>query len=125
MYVEAAKDRRELQENTITETQKQLAQLEHDTETFCADLKVLAHAENGQPAQPAAAMNATAPNATLIPVAPGNIIHSSSINQKEMIAVMMQSPNMQKLGLSSEALAVIAASSVENMLCQLQAKSMT
>ena len=39
MYVEAAKNRRELQENTITETQKQLAQLEYDTETFCADLK--------------------------------------------------------------------------------------
>ena len=88
MYVEAAKNRRELQEETITETEKQLAKLEHDAETFCADLlKPLAHATHGQPAQPPASSNIT-----FVPVVPGNIIHSNDVNQEQMALGLTSSP---------------------------------
>ena len=114
LYVEAAKNRREHQEGIITETGKQLAKLELDTETFCADLKPLAQATNGQPAQPPASSNIT-----FVPVVPGDIIHSNDVNQQQMILGLIQSPEWTSMGLPSEAGAIAA----KVFLTQLQTKA--
>ena len=93
---------------------KQLAQLEQETEEYCADLKPFAPATNGQPPPPQAA-----PNVTMVPVLPGNIIHSNDVNRDEMAILLMQNPEWQHLGLSSEA-GILAA---KLLLTQLQTKS--
>ena len=60
----------------------------------------------------------------MIPVAPGHIIHSNDVNQPEMVSTIMQSPDILKLGLTTKALGILAAAMTDNMLRQLQAKSL-
>jgi len=122
MFDDATKKRQELQDPNIVETGRQLAQLEQETEHFLADLKpsadpaAYAQAINGQLPPPQAA-----PNVTMIPVVPGNIIRSNNVNPEEMATGMMQNPEWQHLGLSSEA-GVLA---VKLLLCKLQTKSVS
>ena len=89
--------------------------MEHDTETFCADLKPLAHATNGQPAQPPASSNVT-----FVPVVPGNIIHSNDVNQEQMALGLTLSPEWVSMGLSKEA----GALAVKVFLTQMQTKAL-
>ena len=65
------------------------------------------------------------PNATYIPVAPGDILHSNNVNHAELAAGMASSPGFQQLGLTTEQLQGIAALSVESIFGQLKAKSLT
>ena len=108
-------------EAEIVETGKQLAQHEQKSEELLAILKPHAGGQAaaaqapGEPQQPLAA-----PNATLVPVAPGIIIHSNSVNHAELVAAMMQNPEGQNLGVASEA----GATMVKLVLCQLQQVSM-
>ena len=74
--------------------------------------------------QPPAQATDIAPNATLIPVAPGNILHPNNVNHAELAAGMVSSPDLQQLGLTPEQMQVIADLSVKNVLCQLKAKSL-
>ena len=121
MYEKAAKKKQELQGATIAETGRLMAKLEQETEDYLADLKtatdptVYAQAITRQPPPPQ-----VAPNATMIPVAPGNIIHSNNVNPDEMAIGMMQNPAWQQLGFSSEA----GLLAVQLLLTQLNTKSL-
>jgi hypothetical protein len=115
-----------MQEAEIVETGRQLAQLEQESQEL---LSIIEPHARGQAAC-AQILNTTlqqqaAPNATVIPVAPGHKIHSNSVSQPEMVSTIMQSPEILKLGLTSEALGIVAAAMTDNMLRQFQAKSMT
>ena len=122
MFEEAAKKRQDLQDATIVETGRQLAKLEHETEEFLADLNpsadpaAYAQTINGQTPPPKAASNVT-----MIPVVPGNIIHSNNVNPDEMATRMLQNPEWQQLGFSCET-GILA---VKLLLTQLQTKSLT
>ena len=116
MFEEAAKNRRELQEATILETGKQLAQLEQEVEEFRSDFKLCAPVTNGQPSQ-----QPTASNITMVPVVPGDIIHSNDVNREEMAIGLTQNPEWQSLGLSSGT----GALAVKLLLTQLQTKALS
>ena len=108
-----------MHEATIVETKRQLALVEQQTEELL--LKIQPHAGTQTTHQKA---QEAAPNATLIPVAPGDILHSNNVNHAELAAGMANSPGFLKLGLTPEQLQGIADLSVENILCQLKAKSL-
>ena len=57
----------------------------------------------------------------MVPVLPGNIIQSNNVNREEMAIGLLQNPEWQHLGLSSEA-GVLA---VKLLLTQLQTKSLS
>ena len=101
------------------ETKRQLALVEQQTEELLHKIQPHAGTQTAQQKAPEAA-----PNAALIPVAPGDIIHSNSVNPAELATGMASSPGLLKLGLTPEQLQVIADLSVENILCQLKAKSL-
>ena len=56
----------------------------------------------------------------MAPILPGSIIHSNNVNHAEMVVAMMQNPEWQNLGLTSEA----GATTVKLLLCQLQKVSL-
>ena len=102
------------------ETEKKLATLEEETG---ANLKLLKNVTN--PAtfaqvlnRQAPAMQQATPNMTMVPVAPGNIIHSDNVDPDEIEIGMMQNPAWQQLGLSSEA----GLLAVQLLLTQLNRK---
>ena len=113
---------------TIDETKRQLALVEQQTEELL--LKIKPHA-GGQTAYlqattgPVQQPQVAPPHATLIPVLPGDIVHSSHINQKEMIEKVTLIPNLQKLGLAGDDLTALSTMIVQNLLCQMQEKTMT
>jgi len=119
LFREAATKAQELHEATIVETKRQLALVEQQTEELLHKIQPHAGTQTAQQKAPEAA-----PNATLIPVAPGDIIHSNSVNPAELATGMASSPGLLKLGLTPEQLQVIADLSVESILCQLKAKSL-
>ena len=119
LFREAATKAQELHEATIVETKRLLALVEQQTEELLRKIQPHAGTQTAQQKAPEAA-----PNATLIPVAPGDIIHSNSVNPAELATGMASSPGLLKLGLTPEQMKVIADLSVESILCQLKAKSL-
>ena len=100
MYEEAAKKRHELQDAITAVSGRKMAKLEQETEEFLADLKaktdpaVYAQAINCQPpAKPEAT-----PNATMISVAPGSIVHSNHVKPEQMHAAALVDPALKALG---------------------------
>ena len=89
------------------------------------DLEKHAPPPNAQTVQqPPAQAADIAPNATFIPVAPGDILHSNNVNHAELAAGMASSPDLQQMGFTKEQMQAIANFSVGNLLCQLKAKSL-
>ena len=101
------------------ETKRQLALVEQQTEEQIRKIQPHAGTQTAQQKAPEAA-----PNATYIPVAPGDIIHSNSVNPAELATGMASSPGFLKLGLTPDQMKTIADLSVESILCQLKAKSL-
>ena len=121
MIADAAANRKLYIGTQILEIENKITRLTQEADSWCADFHVLTQLPNGQPAQQPMQAPEAAPNATLIPVAPGNILHSNSVNHAELAAGMANSPGFLELGLTTEQLQGIAALSVENLLCQLNA----
>jgi len=120
LFREAATKAQELHEATIVETKRQLALVEQQTEEQIRKIQPHAGTQTVQQTAPQAT-----PNATLIPVVPGDILHSNNVNPTELATGMVNSPGLMKMGLTQEQMQQIANFSVENILCQLKVKSTT